>query len=722
MATLHVSFLWHYHQPDYRDPVSGESVLPWVRLHAVKDYIGMANLLAEFPKMRQVINFVPSLLQQIEAYLEGGSDTALELARIPADALAEPQTVEIIRQFFQANPENLIHPLPRYRQLLARYRFSHRPVEEVAREFSVDDFRDLQVLANLAWFHPTEVEATPELQQLIEKGSGFSEADKAWVLDRQLEVMGRIIPLYRRLAEAGQIELTTSPFYHALIPLLCNHTNALAGAPPVEPPSPMFSSPSDARLQVEQAMAYHQQVFGGPPRGLWPSEGAISNEAAAVFARSGIEWTVADEEILAQTQGQPFLRDGAGLVDRPEVLYRPYRFQHQGREITMLFRDHTLADLIGFRYQLRPPEEAADDLIARLERIREHAPDDALVVIALDGENCWEYYRHQGVDFLRSLYRKLSESESLQTTTLSDYLDRFGATAALDRVSPGSWINHSFAPWMGHWEKNRAWEHLTRAREYYRERIAGGDVPEKQAQAALREIHIAEGSDWFWWYGDDHTSESDIKFDILFRRHVRQVYELLGARAPDELLVPIMDERVHERWTPPRNYLKVTVDGRRTSFFEWLGAGAYEHPRGSTTMQPSEPVPVTAMYFGFAPDAFVLRLDLAEAVLARRPPLTVELWLGGAEEPALVAAFDPDGGARLQAQHPEASVGAALDRAIEIAAPLSALGIKRGQSLDLVVRVLESGSAVQRIPASGAMPLDVPADPETAYHGAEGLV
>jgi alpha-amylase/alpha-mannosidase (GH57 family) len=719
MTPLYVAFLWHYHQPYYTDPVKGTLALPWVRLHAVKDYVGLANLWSEFPAVRQSVNFVPSLVKQLAEYLGGAEDTALTLARVPSDELTEDQAADILRTFFAANRENLIHPHPRYRQLMARCDLRHRTAEEVARELSPAELRDLQVWANLAWFHPSVVEADPDLGQLIKQNEGYTEVDKRAVLAKQMELIAEIVPLHRRLADAGRIELTTSPFYHAIVPLLCNHTAARAGTPGLPPPTPMLIAPRDAAEQVERALTFHAETFGRPARGLWPSECAVSNDAAGIFARAGVEWVVTDEEILAQTLRVPLFRTTSGVVNRPDLLYRPYRLRRGGRELAVIFRDHTLSDRIGFRYQLRPPDTAADDLVARLLAIRDAAPENALVTIALDGENCWEFYPNQGVDFLRCLYRRLSDTPEIETVTISDYLDRFGVAGELERLFPGTWIGHSFRSWMGHWEKNRAWEHLTRARDFARRRIAEGAVPDGVADAVREETLIAEGSDWFWWYGDEHAGRSDATFDALFRLHLRRIYELLDTRPPDDLLRPIMDFSLHEVHTPPRALLDITVDGRRTSFFEWLGAGSYRHTHDEPTMQRAEPVPVTAMHFGFCGEALALRLDLTDAYAEADVPLGAEIWLEDAEEPFAAARFakgdvvtcPPDGG-----------IDAARGRVIEMVVPLATAGLRLGSRTAFFVRVLESDSAVQRIPAASAVRLDVPENFETAYPNGGDLV
>ena len=720
MARLHVAFLWHQHQPYYLDPATGRFALPWVRLHAVKDYVGMVNLLSEFPEIRQVVNLVPSLLMQIGQYVAGSEDDAMILSRMPADSLSEEQGVELLDRFFVANWENMIHPYPRYRQLLEKRDFTRSTAKEAARRFSVRDLRDLQVWGNLTWFHPTVVEKDDTLRGLIKKGRAFSEEDKSFVMRRQLEIMADVVPMHRRLAEEGRLELTTSPLYHPIVPLFFGHSSARVARPGLDLPAPMISAPEDAAAQVRRAVEAHESTFGTRPRGMWPSEGAVSDDAATVFAEAGIDWIATDEDILARSLDTSFSRDRAGVVDRPETVYTPHRLRRGERDLHVVFRDHVLSDLIGFGYHLQRPNAAAEDLVGRLNAISERAPDGSLVLIALDGENCWQNYPNQGVEFLRDLYRRLARSENIETVRISDHIDRFGPGRELDHIFPGSWIGHSFATWMGHWEKNRAWEHLARAREFCAAKTGRGNAPAEKAEAALEEIYIAEGSDWFWWLGDDHSSEDDAVFDALFRKHVRRVYELLGGDVPNDLLVPIMREMIHESWREPRGLIDVRVDGRRTSFYEWLGAGSYQQARDVGAMQRAEPFPVAGMHFGLSADFLFLRLDAAEPGWGRVPELGVELWLADGAKPVIDVCFAEGG--KCVAGADGTKVRAARDRVVEIAAAFDLLGLAPGGTVEFFVRVLRGGCAVQRIPASGLISLAVPQDVENAYPGVEDLV
>src|SRR5437870_7695658 len=214
MAEVALAFLWHQHQPYYPDDVARENPMPWVRLHGVKDYYGMALHLLEFPEMRCTINLVPSLLLQLQAYTErGASDRFLDAARVPADSLQERDSLFLLDHFFMANAEYMIRPFPRYAELYQMRGLGRNTARESLRRFRERDLRDLQVWFNLAWVHPLLVERDDTLRGLRDKGRYYSEEDKSALLDKHLEILRQVVPLHQKLAESGQIELTTTPFY-----------------------------------------------------------------------------------------------------------------------------------------------------------------------------------------------------------------------------------------------------------------------------------------------------------------------------------------------------------------------------------------------------------------------------------------------------------------------------------------------------------------------------
>ena len=576
-------FLWHMHQPFYKDLLSGEYKLPWTRLHALKDYAGMVEILAEFPKIHQTFNLVPSMVCQIEEYASGkASDPFLDCALARAEDLTEAQRNFVLKYFFQANVEHLIHRYARYRELY-----------EKRDRFSAQDLRDLQVLSQLVWFDEDLLARDRELQQLVRKGQNFSLDDQRVMGRKQRESLARVLPVYRQYSAAAQIEISTTPFYHPILPLICDSNLGAVSHPGLPLPS-RFSYPQDAREQLERARTYMLEKLGVAPAGLWPSEGSVSDEALALAADCGFTWAASDNGVLSRT-----LDRDAGC----DVTYRSYLWRQKGREMRLLFRDHYLSDLIGFEYARMTPADAAAHF---LDRIRENAKGfDALVPIVLDGENAWEWYEANGRPFLRELYRRISDDPALQALTVSEALARFEAQP-LDHIFPGSWINANFDIWIGAEEDNLAWELLLAARQAYDQ---AHDVPEAARRLAYDELLIAEGSDWNWWYGPEHGSDNRPEFDQLYRDHLSNVYHSLGLALPEALSRPILrSDQPGEFHQPPQNEIQATIDGNVTSYFEWMGAGRYRPDPRSGAMHGSS-APLQEMFYGCDDTHLYIRLD-----------------------------------------------------------------------------------------------------------------
>jgi alpha-amylase/alpha-mannosidase (GH57 family) len=528
---IRLALLWHMHQPFYQDLATGEHILPWVRMHALKDYRGMVDVLEPFGGVRATFNLVPSLIVQLQAFSQGRArDRHLEVGLAPAESLGPDDRAFLVANGFHAAYHQMIAPFPRYQELHGtRELFSTWPVEAI---------RDLQVWHKLTWIDPDYLARDPRLRALLEKGRDFSEDDKRALAAIELEILQSTIGTYRRAQDRGQVELSTSPFYHPILPLLCDTDAHLAAHPQATRPQHPFRRPGDAREQVGRAVRFHTQVFGRAPLGMWPSEGSVSNPVVPIAAAEGLRWLATDEDVLARTLGEPLPRDHDGLPLRPEVLYRPYDVQSGGARVRVLFRDHALSDRIGFVYQSWEPHHAADDFVWRIResarRFAERTPGETPVItVILDGENAWEHYVGGGRPFLRQLYGRLEAAQDIRTVTMATAAD--GPARPLDRLFPGSWIHADFSIWAGHRDDQRAWSQLSQARTVFDERAPF--LPAAARDQAYEELLIAEGSDWFWWYGDDHSSDQDRDFDELFRRHLRNAYEALGLEPPAELHV-----------------------------------------------------------------------------------------------------------------------------------------------------------------------------------------
>ncbi len=603
MKPLYVAFLWHMHQPLYKDPATSRYLMPWVRLHACKSYFDMVDLLGDFPDVRLTFNLVPSLLVQLQDYAAGSvEDPFLAHFLKPADSLTELERRFLLQNFFMANWNSVIRRHGRYWQLLYKRGTNYTAgsnIEEL--KFTTEDYRDLQVWHNLAWFGFRARRKYPQIAELIARGQHFTEADKKTILALQTEIAGRVIPLYREARERGQIEITTSPFYHPIMPLVMSTDNAARACADCPAPGERFEHPEDVRTQIEKAVGLHRSVFGESPDGLWPPEGAVCPEMIPLIRGAGFTWTVSDEEVLEASMPPDAARHGSVGRHRSKALYKPYRVVHDGAAVEMLFRDRELADAIGFHYLGMQATDAVDHFFGQLQTIREgceaagdHYMNPPIVPIFLDGENPWEAYPNDGEDFLSELYRRLSAEPDIRTTRIGDYLNEFPPADTLESLRPGSWINHNFKVWIGHPEENEAWDKLGRARDAVERAeanaaaVRGAKAREVNFDRAWQAIQIAEGSDWFWWYGDDFTSDNDAEFDNLFRTHLMNAYRFSGAEIPRELTEPIKRYPTVAVSKQPTRFISPVIDGKRSNFYEWEGAGIYEARRPSGAMHQRE--------------------------------------------------------------------------------------------------------------------------------------
>lgn len=597
---LYVAIIWHQHQPVYfKDPQTGIYERPWVRVHAAKDYLDMVVILEQYPDIQATFNITPSLIRQLDDIAVGAKDLYWVMAEMPAEELTDEQKQFILDRFFDINPR-IIARFPRYQELADGR--SGNAVEN----WTAQDFRDLQILFQLGWTDPDWLAEEP-LASLVARGRDYDEADKAVVFAEHLRIVQEVIPYHAQLQEAGQIEVTMTPFAHPILPLLVDSNLAQVALPDADLPS-RFVYGQDAVAQVELGVQLYEEHFGMAPRGMWPAEGSVAEEIVSMIARAGIRWIATDEDVLANSLPDidAFTRDTADTVLQADALYRPYAVQGpRGGPVAIIFRDHLISDKVGFEYSGTPGEEAAADLVQRLENVRiqleaSGAEGPNLVTVLLDGENAWEYYDNDGKEFLHALYRTLSESSTLVTVTPSGYLDALDEGAIplreIDELWPGSWIDGTFSTWIGEEEENQAWEYLLKTREALQS--ASANLDEQTLEQALLTMYIAEGSDWFWWYGADQNSGADDSFDRQFRSYLEQVYTLINSPVPAFVHVPVIPQAAQEPDRQPTDLLTVTADGVANEG-EWDNAGFYALEDGS-------------LYYGFDQETLYLRLDAPE--------------------------------------------------------------------------------------------------------------
>ncbi|MBM4333079.1 MAG: hypothetical protein FJ117_17995 [Deltaproteobacteria bacterium] len=710
---LNIAFLWHMHQPYYRDPLSGEYSLPWVRLHACKGYYDMISLLQEYPAIRQTFNLVPSLLRQLDEYARGEArDIFWEHARKPAEDLSADEKKFILANFFLCNWETMVKPYPAYWALLKKrgMKIPEYRWDDLLHQFTTQDFRDLQVWFNLAWFGHRAREKKGSVRELLQKGRVFSETDKTVLLQAQAEIIREVIPLYQSLQFRGQVEITTSPFYHPILPLLIDWTTACRAMPGVPLPG-SFSHPEDARAQIQKAVVYYHKLFENKPAGMWPSEGSVCPELIPLVHQAGISWMASDEGVLFKSM--------SGQVERRR-LYQPYRVKYQDAEVNMVFRDRNLSDLIGFTYSQNDPRSSVNDLLTHLKNIQRSFPEDngRLVLIALDGENAWEYYPDGGREFLRGLYEKLSGDPALQTVRINDFLKARPPRETLKFLHSGSWIDQNFRIWIGSPEENQAWDCLGRTRDFLKNTLGKGqDFPEDTRQLAWEEIYIAEGSDWFWWFGDDFTSDNDEEFDRLFRMHLSKVHLLLKSPVPDYLKTPIAVPHEVKPTIEPLGIISPVLDGRITHFYEWREAGYFAARPYRGSMYRAEGF-ISGLYFGFDLERLYLRID----PIFRKPNHLQGLqfhihFINPGEFQVVFSVKFPEGSEQsftLMAQEEESGrpltrfTSICSDQIIELSIPFSELRFQPRQKVDFFLKIQKDNLEVERYPRNGYLSLIIP--------------
>jgi len=714
MNRVHLVLLWHMHQPQYRDPATGSYLLPWTRMHALKDYWGMVKMLEEFPGVHATFNVVPGLAAQVEEYASGKfDDPSFTLAFKRAEKLTAEDKAALLNRAFQVNRENLMRLWPRFVELFEWAQQTGG--EEAAKTFTPRDWRDLQVLSQLVWMDPLWRKGDPIVAPLAAKGTDFTEADKQALGERELELMRMVLPEYRRAAERGQIELSTTPFYHPILPLLCDTDVARVANHGTPLPAQPFQYPQDAREQLARARRYHERLFGPAPAGLWPSEGSVSDQALSIAAELGFRWFATDEGVLGRTLGIGFGRDAAGVPENAERLYSPLRIRLGEREIAGLFRDHYLSDLIGFVYTRMDAGAAAEDLHRRLRAIGERVQigRPLTIPIILDGENAWEYYREAGREFLRQFYGRVQGDPDIRALTVSEALAQASEIPVSDHIFPGSWINANFDIWIGHGEDIAAWDRLREAREFYARAEEGhakgiAEAPtEAQLAAAYESLLAAEGSDWCWWYGPEHGTANDAEFDALYRKHLTQVYLALGLPAPDELAEPIKRKPERALVVPPAEFLHVRVDGRESSYFEWLGAGLYSADRRGGTMHGRAAL-LHELHYGFDERFLYIRVDLFPRALAGLGDFEFHVTVRAEDELRIIAAVQHGKLVRYHLERDEACLPppderflAAFNHILEVAIGRELVRLGPRRSLSIGLALWQGGLPLDVLPGEG---------------------
>lgn len=538
---LSIAFYWHMHQPVYQLTPDSDYIMPWTRLHAVKDYLDMLTIIKDYKNIKLNFNIVPILIDSFIRYGEKGyHDIHSRISVKPVEELTDEDKNFIINNFFDANYQFMILPLKEYDRLIHKYQFT-----KDINEFSPQEYSDLMALFNLAWIDSAHQKDYPELKALYKKGSGYTLEDRIKIIEIQRDIIRKIIPTFKKYLADGRIELTTSPHYHPILPILVDiadvSTNQNGDLPLT------LGMKKDAEVQIKEALQIIEEAFGVKPQGIWPSEHCISNKTLKLLGDLGIKWTISDEGVLSNSIKFDFVRDFNGNLENPYPLLKVYDYKSG---VKVIFREAIFPNLISFEYPNHDSERVAIDLYDRIKTIQnkiQNSPDEThLLTIAMDGENCWENYAKDGAIFLNKLYELINNDESLETVLISDYIKKERHLKELNSIKAGSWINQDFKLWIDEPLKNLAWTYLKQVKDDL-ENFILLNPNHPNIEKAKKELHVCQGSDWFWWFGEPNDSGHDNIFDYLFRMHLKNVYEFMGQTPPDFLnnqLIQALEEQL----------------------------------------------------------------------------------------------------------------------------------------------------------------------------------
>ncbi len=567
MKKLSLAIYWHMHQPVYE--IEGTYLMPWSRLHAVKDYLDMVLFLERFPKLKLNIDIVPALLDTIIDYVNGANDIHSELTVSDVKKMKNEEKSFVLLNFFSPKYETMIFKSSRYKELFHK-RFS----KEFCKpdDFTSQEISDLMALFNLVWIDPVHFSRYPKLKKLWAKQSNYTQEDRIEIIDIHRKIMSEIIPTYKKFIEAGRLEVTACTYYHAILPILVDMKATLKSVPTTSELPAALNMKDSAVYQIKMAIRRIEEIFGTKPQGFWPAELCVCPKTLALLAKEGIKWTISDERVLSDSTGFDFIRDFKGNLNDPYHLLKVYTYQTKSAPIDIIFRDRSIPNLINFEFAGLNPKMAAEDLYDKIKTIQGKlliSPDNShLLTIALDGENCWENYENDGNDFLENLYQLIENDDSLETVLITDYINKDEHKKALPKITAGSSIDRSFKYWIGDETKNKAWAYLKKAKDTFDK----ASPKQQNLETARREFMIAQGSDWFWWYGEPNNSGQDFVFDYMFREHVKNVYTALEQQIPESLNNSLID-KIEIPFRRPTREISPRMDGLQTSENDWRNSG-----------------------------------------------------------------------------------------------------------------------------------------------------
>ena len=596
------------HQPVYE--IEGTYLMPWVRLHAVKDYLDMVLFLDKYPKLKLNIDVVPALVDAIIDYCNGANDIHSELTTSEIENLTEEEKSFILNNFFSPKFETMLFKSENYKKLYQK-RFS-KDVHNT-KEFDNRELSDLMALFNLVWIDPIHFSRYPKLAELWEKQYNYTLEDRIEIIEIHRQIMREIIPTYKKYIQTGRLELTTSPYYHAILPILVDAKGSIKKSMTLDGLPATLGMSDDAKIQVKNALDRIEEVFGVRPQGMWPPELCVGPKTLALLAKEGLKWTISDEGILSNSINFDFIRDFKGNLADPYHLLKTYEYQSKNGTIDVIFRDRSIPNLINFEYAGIDSKMAASDLYDKIKVVQNKllvSPDEKhMLTLALDGENCWENYQNDGNDFLENIYSYIENDDSLETVLISDYISKDSHKKSLNKIYTGSWIDTSFQYWIGEPTKNKAWAYVKNTKNDF-ELFEKENKKHPNLDAAQKELLIAEGSDWFWWYGEPNNSGQDFVFDYMFREHLKNVYILLGLEPPEYLNNSLIT-KIEIPFKHPTAAISPRMDGSNESQDDWYHSGNISLLDGPVFRESKI---VDKIMFGCDSDNIYFRLNIAKGV------------------------------------------------------------------------------------------------------------
>ena len=604
---LSIAFYWHMHQPVYQLMPQGDFIMPWVRLHAVKDYLDMMLWVEKFNNLRLNFNYVPVLLDSLIKYENGAHDIHSRITVTPVEELSHEDKIFILNNFFDANYQTMILQNEEYHRL---YKIIQEKGAEDTEIFSNQEYSDLMALFNLSWIDPSFKNLNQELKKLVEKKKNYTLEDRTKIIDIQREIIRQIIPEIRKLVAENKIEITTSPYYHPILPILLDYKDIRKDHSEQDELSEL-NTEEDAKIQTKMALDRMEELIGKRPRGIWASEQCVSPKTLEMLSDLGVEWSISDEGNLANSIDFEFVHDFKGYLEDPYHLLKTYTYKTENSDIKMIYRESSIYNLVSFEYAHHNPVATANDLYDRIKILQSKilsSPDkDHLLTIAMDGENCWENYIEDGNPFLETLYKLISEDSSLETVLISDYIEKSKEHKPLNKIATGASFNRGYKLWIDEPLKDIAWQYLKRAKDDFNTFIKR-EPNHPNIMDAKKELLVCEGSDWFWWYGEPNSSGRDNIFDYLYRTHLKNIYKTLELEYPSYLDEPLISISPARPSNYPKALISPEINGKNIADDEsWLNAGCIDIPDGPVLRESKL---FDKICFGNDKDNFYLRFYL----------------------------------------------------------------------------------------------------------------